>query len=156
MRAILSLTLLSLIAAGCGLLSPGGKDSKLSATITVTDTTGKTNTQFHSGEPFDVSFFLRNTRSDSVSYGMAGSIALFEIYEGNLMVSSSNMGCPIPQIVINGSLPPGDTLMFNWRAPSGCTPVTLSPGSYQIRSRSPGFDTSKVNPAQPIVLSIIQ
>lgn len=115
MRAILSLTLLSLIAAGCGLLSPGGKDSKLSATITVTDTTGKTNTQFHSGEPFDVSFFLRNTRSDSVSYGMAGSIALFEIYEGNLMVSSSNMGCPIPQIVINGSLPPGDTLMFNWR-----------------------------------------
>ena len=156
MRAILSLTLLSFIAAGCGLLSPGDKDGKLTATLTVTDTTGKPATQFYSGEPFDVSFFLRNTRSDSVSYGMAGSIPLFEIYEGNVMVSSSNMGCPVPQIVISGSLPPGDTLRFNWRAPSGCTPITLSPGSYQITSRSPGFDTSKVNPAQPIGVSIIQ
>ena len=135
-------------------------DIVLEATFALTDTLGKTTSQFHSGDNFYLSFFLTNTSKDTLTYyrGSSAPSILFQILKDDSVVASSTDGYAFLMVVTRGSLAPGQKLDSDWKAPT--TPaqyprVILQPGQYKSVVFSPDFNEAKMEKASPISFEVI-
>ncbi len=160
MKRGISLILIAVFFSGCDLLtSSSGEKQDLNPGFTLTDTLGRNTGHFHPGENFDVSFSLRNTTGDTLTYYHTGPAVVFSIMKGDSIVATSIDGYLFPQVVIGTRLAPGDTLQAKWRAPN--TParpdtLVLAPGLYEATVRFPTFQQLKTDTISPIGFWIVQ
>jgi hypothetical protein len=139
--------------SGCDLLkTKSGGNGNLTATLVLTDTTGRKTSTFHSGEPFEMCFSLANTRTDTLTY-VGDNIdppVVFQISRDDSLVWRSPLAGS--HHIVHRSIPPGDTLQGQWKVA-----VALSPGSYVAGvSLIGGWDTRHVNPMPTIPFSVVQ
>jgi hypothetical protein len=153
------MVLISLTAAGCGLISSNA-NGKLTATFTLADSAGHPSTTFYSGDHFDMSFSLINTTADTLTYhrGSTAPPVIFEILRSDSVVATSIDGYAFVQVVLGGFVAPGDSLIGDWEAPN--TPaqsprVVLSPGSYQAKVLYPAFEQTETNSVSTINFAIV-
>lgn len=161
MKAIISFALLSILLAGCDLLkNKSNGNAVLSASFSLTDTTGKPMGIIHPSQQFDLSFLLINTTADTITFhrGNSGPSVTFQILKDDSIVATSVDGYAFLQVVLGGFVAPHDTLRAYWKAPT--TPaqnpiVTLYPGSYEAKVLFPTFDQVNVNPVSQIEFSVV-
>jgi hypothetical protein len=160
MMKSIPLLLIAVFLAGCDLLSPGSSaDSAPNPSFTLTDTLGRSTSQFHTGEDFYMYFSLRNTTGDTLTYYHTGPSIIFSILKGDSLVATSVDGMAFPQVVIGDVVPPGDTLRARWRAPSSPARVEkliLAPGSYEAEVSFPWFAEAKFRALPPITFSVVE
>ncbi len=137
--------------------SPGV--SILTASFTLTDTSGRGIPQVRSGEDFLMSFSLINTTLDTLTYesGYGGPVG-FRILQNDSTIATSADGYAFPEAFLRGYLAPGDTMRAQWKAPN--TParipkVVLAPGTYQAWVGFPNFHEAKVNPIPTIAFIVV-
>jgi hypothetical protein len=162
MKLLMLLILIALFTGGCHHATAPNEETKtLTATFTLTDTTGRTAAQFRSGEAFLISFALTNNTPDTITYRSGIPIVSFTILKNDSVFTSSYFGCPIPKtssILIVGHVPPGQTLQSSWKAPTPLCqsiPMVLVSGSYQACVSFPFFSGVKVDSVAPIPFTVI-
>ena len=105
MKKLVLVTIITFLINGCNLVNSNPNEySILSPKFSIVDTLGKTTTQFHSGESFELSFSLINITGDTVSYSWSAPMVAFRIYKGDTIVTSSYYGCPEPNFYATSSL----------------------------------------------------
>ena len=134
-------------------------NGSLTATFTLTDTTGKRVDQLHSGEAFVLSFMLINITKDTlISHNMFMQPVIFSILENDSTVATSIDGMVFQQWMVDWHIAPGDSLQLKWKAPAPLAfpnwKVVLRPGTYTATVAFPNFQQGKVNPVSPIIFSI--
>ncbi len=160
MKSWISFMLIAFLFAGCDLLSPGPSgDSTQNPSFTLSDTLGRSTSQFNTGEDFDMYFSLRNTTGDTLTYYHSGPSIIFSILKGDSIVATSVDGMAFPQVVIGDVVPPGDTLKARWTAPNSPARVEkliLPPGSYEAEVSFPRFAEAKFRALPPITFSVVE
>ncbi len=157
MKTIASMVIASLVAAGCGLVnSKTGGNGNVTASFSLTDTTGQIDTTFAPGQNFYMTFLLINTSGKTVTYASANfPLINFEVLQGDSIIgvtlyAISNI-VPIPV-----KLPPSDTLRGECEAPIDLTTIspqhtlvhiTLAPGQYFAKAIYPGISGANVSGA---------
>jgi len=160
MRTFNLLALIAILMCACNrATTPTEGKGFLTATFTLSDTTGQASTVFHSGQQFDVSFSVTNTTMETLTYYYTLPPVIFQILKGDTSVATSVDGYVFPQVVLRGYLAPGRALQGAWKAPN--TPaqnpkVVLAPGSYEAHVSFRNFEQVKVNQVSPITFSIVQ
>ena len=167
MRKKTLILLISLLATGCGLLNTkGGSSNGLTATFTISDTTGRATSTFRSGEAFLLSFVLINNSGDTFTahYPPMPPIR-FEVLRGDSVVVISNpqpTGPIIPHsnVVIEATfLEPHDTVHAQWKAPN--TPyensgIVLADGDYMAQVSFPSYDKAIMDTVQTVSFSVVK
>ena len=154
MKRTALMLLLSVAVAGCGLVNSktSGSDN-ITASFSLTDTTGQADTTFAPGQNFYMTFFLVNTSGKTVTYTTVDVPAInFEILKGDSVIGGnvfavSNIANPLPIKFL-----PGDTLRESCEAPkyvvgAGGTPLVLGPGSYFAKAIFPQITGANVSGA---------
>ncbi len=159
MKTTTMIALISLVLAGCGLLnSKGGGSQNLTATFSLTDTTGKADTTFRSGQQFMMSFLLVNTTPDTIIYYsvFCNPSVIFGIFRNDTEIVGSPAGCD--NLIGPNYFKPGDTLRGQWEAPNSYEGlVILPPGSYAAKVVFPNLGEIKgVSPVTPLSFSVIK
>lgn len=159
MKEFPTFALVAAIITGCGVMGPDPAATyDLTANFFVTDSAGKAETHFVSGESFDMSFsMVNNSRDTLVYYGSPQPPVVFRILKNGRVVATSIDGYAFPEVVVGRVLFPGDTLSGYWRAPTTpaqIPPVLLSPGTYQAEVVFPEFKDKTINRIAPISLVI--
>ncbi|MBI5472903.1 MAG: hypothetical protein HY961_11210 [Ignavibacteriae bacterium] len=162
MKATLLIFALALGVVACDLGDePNNPVEPLSATVQLTDTSGREMTVFHPGESFDIRFALTNTTAKTLTYyrGSSAPDVLFWVFRNDSLVASSTDGYAFLMVVSTGYLEPRETLRGFWRGPT--TPaqhprVLLSPGAYVLRVSFPTFDQAETRRVPPIQFSIVE
>jgi hypothetical protein len=151
MRTMAFMLLISLFAAGCGLVnSKAGGDDSVTASFSLTDTTGRADTTFAPGQSFYMTFLLVNTTPNTVTYTTVDVPPInFEILEGDSVIGRnvfavSYIANPLPIKFL-----PGDTLSGSCEAPkyilgAGGAQVVLLPGSYVAKAIFPQISGANV------------
>lgn len=161
MKSTLIITL-ALGIAGCDL---GDKSINpvelLSATVQLTDTTGRETTTFHTAENFDINFKLTNMTGKRLTFyrGSSAPDVLFIVFRGDSVVASSIDGYVFAMVISAGYLEPGQTMRGHWRGPT--TPfqypkVLLARGVYRLTVSFPIFDQAETKGVPAIEFSIIE
>lgn len=135
----------SLVASGCGLMNSkaAGSDHVIGS-VSLTDTTGQTDTTFAPGQNF--SYVLMNTTDKTLTYTTAEEPpANFQIllqacpfnWIGESVFAVSTVANPLPLKLL-----PGDTLKISVEAPQDLVdlkgaPLDLLPGSYTVVASHP-------------------
>ncbi len=153
--------MLIVLLTGCHFLGIANQSNDtIYATFSMTDTTGKATTVFHSGESFDLSFSMKNTTKDTLIYGWAPPMVSFEIIGNDSTVSYSYEGCPVPNYIVTAAeWAPGKSITESWKAPtSPCMQhkVILAPGSYVAKVHYPNIKNRKVTVSSPIKFTVVQ
>ncbi len=151
--------LVAAVLIGRGIVSPHPAGTyDLTANFFVTDSAGKVETHFASGESIDMSFSMVNSSRDTlVYYGSPGPPVVFRIVKNGAVVATSIDGYAFPQVVVGRVLLPGDSLTGHWRGPTtpAQTPrVVLQPGTYQAEVVFPDFRKKTVNPVGPVTFVV--
>ena len=160
MKMMTTLALIAILIAGCDILkTKSNGNGGLTATFSLTDTTGHVATVFHSGEQFLMSFSVVNTTNDTLTYHYSEPPVIFSILKDGNVVASSTDGYVFPMNVNAGFVAPGKALAGSWKAPN--TPaqnpkVMLAAGTYQASVSFSQFEEAKVNPVSTITFSVIQ
>ena len=167
MRKITLMLLLSLFATGCGIVNTEvGSANSLTTTFTISDTTGKATSTFHSGEPFLLSFALINNSGNTFTAHFPPMPPFrFEILQGNSVLVYSNPKptdsiIAFPNSIIEAMfLEPHETVHAQWRAP--ITPnensgIVLAPGSYTAEVSFPSYGEAILDTVQYISFSVGQ
>ena len=160
MKKLASIVIASLVVAGCGLVnSKTGGSGNVTATFSLTDTTGQADTTFAPGQNFYMTFLLINTSGKTVTYASPDlPLINFQVLQGDSIIGAtvyavSNL-VPIPV-----KLPPGGTLRGECEAPVDLTTIspqhtlvhiTLAPGQYIAKATYPqisGANTSGASDA---------
>ena len=136
-------------------------NGSLTATFTLTDSTGKRVNQLHSGETFVLSFMLINSTKDTlISHDELLQPVIFRILESDSTVASSIDGFVFQGRFQGWHLAPRDSLQHKWIAsttpPKFYSEVVLRPGTYTATVTFPNFQQGKVNPVSPIIFFITQ
>ncbi|HVN48143.1 MAG TPA: hypothetical protein VMU30_04910 [Bacteroidota bacterium] len=158
MLFLISVTLTALFISSCHhSTAPDDEIKTLTATFTLTDTTGHPASQFHSGEEFVLLSSITNATQDTLIYRFDIS---FKIIKNDSVIIYSTDGCSMPPYYYpgDGHFYPGQTLTSNWIAPTPtCKSSTtiLAPGSYQACVLLPYFLNRKVDSVAPIPFTII-
>ena len=146
MKRVGLILVISMVAAGCGLVnSKTSGPASITAVFSMTDTTGHADTTFAPGQNFDLTFLLINTGSTTITYQAGTRIPLigFEILQGDSVIGGtiyaiSNIANPPPI-----KMQPGDTLRGECEAPIDLWATTpqhvpvhfaLAPGSYVAKA----------------------
>ena len=143
---------------GCNILGiPYTTRVTINSTFTLTDTTGHKIDSIPSGKPFILTYTIKNTTIDTLTFDYAYSSTYFEIFRNQRMVTSSALKCP--QGIYGGSfmLLPGESLKRAWKGPTSvCVPgpLYLLPGTYQAEVFYPRSPQVNIHPVQPITFSI--
>jgi len=148
--------------SGCDILQTKSDNNyNLTASFNLSDTTGQESNTFNSGESFNMSFRLINSTPDTLTYtrGSPAPSVIFQILREDSVEATSVDGYAFLQVVLGGSLAPGDTLKGFWKAPN--TPaqypkVILTSGNYQAKVTFPKFNNANINQVSPINFSIIK
>jgi hypothetical protein len=158
MKTIIIFGLIAICINGCN-QSTSPSDKPLTTTFTLTDTSGQTVSQFHSGEEFKLAFTVTNTTKDTLTFyrGSTAPAVIFQIMKNDSVIASSVDGYAFLAVVLGGYVAPGQSLQGEWKAPN--TPaqnpkVLLNPGSYQAKVLFPNFNQAKVNPVSSITFSV--
>jgi hypothetical protein len=138
MKTAVWLMLVALWFRGCELLqSPGPSDGPVRITMTLTDTTGAPQREFHVDEPFMLMAITTNTGSAHQDYQRTGPTGFFEIRSGDSIVSTSIDGQAWIQVVREEQLPGGASDTIAWLGPQPRSSlwkrIVLDPGTYTAR-----------------------
>lgn len=161
MRKIISyLILIIVFLTGCNFLGSGNHSKNtIYATFLMTNTAGEATKVFHSGESFDLSFSMKNTTEDTLTYSWTYPMISFEILGSDSTVSYSYDGCATPAFGGTAKWAPGKSITGSWKAP---TPIcmqdegVLVPGTYLAEVNFPDVKNMKVIVSSPIKFTVIQ
>jgi hypothetical protein len=162
MKPTTFMVILALGVAGCDLgEGQANRVEVLSATLQLTNTSGRDAVTFHPAEDFDVTFTLTNTTGKRVTFyrGSSAPDVLFRVLEADSVVASSVDGYVFLMVTSIGSLEPGQSMRGYWRGPT--TPhqyprVVLSPGVYNLAVRFPKFDGALSKEVPAIPFSVVE
>lgn len=146
MKAVGLVLLISMVAAGCGLVSSKSSGpGSITAVFSITDTTGHADTTFAPGQNFYITFSLINTGSSTILYQTGGRVPLigFEILKGDSVIGGSIYAMPNIANTPPEKILPGDTLRGECEVPIDLLATTaqhalvhfvLTPGSYVAKA----------------------
>ena len=165
MKSIIFPLLISLGAAGCGLVnSKATPPDNLTAGFNLQDTTGQTDTSFQSGQKFVMSFSLINSTDHAITF-LVNSIppVHFQIWRNDTLIGTSVYALTNSFVSIPDTLAPGDTLQEQCVAPTSLLAVPaaqgsldLTPGQYQAKVVYPGFSGAQVSCVSSIGFTVTQ
>ena len=160
MKTMAFFTFFAILIDGCDILkTKSNGNGGLTATFSISDTTGHASTVFHSGDHFMVSFSLANTTNDTLTYGYTGTPIRFRILQDGREIASSTDGVVFLQYVQGGFIAPGDTFAASWKAPNTQfqnPKVVLMPGTYQATVLFSQVAEARVATVLPITFSVVQ
>ena len=150
----------TVIALGCNKITgPTNDKSPVLVTFTLSDTTGKSATEFRYGEDFEMSVSVTNISPDTVTYHSGMPALRFLVMMDSNVAAGSVLGCVLPGVVRRSHLDPGKTLESVWIGPASVCEsqkVNLPPGSYEARVVLPAFDSISVEPVTPIAFMVVR
>ena len=113
LKTFISLAVGAFLICACNqVTTPTEGGGFLTAKFTLTDSTGKATTVFHSGQQFAMSFSVTNTRMYTITYhrGNSGPSVIFQILKGDSSIATSVDGYVFPMVVLGGYVAPGQAL----------------------------------------------
>jgi len=161
MKRLIIPGLFFLLSIGCNHNPVSTNNIYSNPSFTITNTRGVSSTIFTMGEQFNMSFQFINSYNYTLNYfrGSTEPPVVFEILKNDNIIATSVDGYAFAQIVIGGSLAPGDTLKNQWTAPNTINQipkVILTPGSYQAKVLYPSFGQSKADSYLIINFQVVQ
>jgi len=160
MKKIAFFTLIAFFISTCS-HSTSPSEIILHGNFSLTDTSGHSSSQFHSGEEFILKYTLTNSSKETLTYhtGNSGPSIIFRIQKNDSTVASSVDGYVFAAVVITRHLSPGHSLNETWLAPT--TPaqdpkVVLEPGEYKALVHYPSFEEAMVDSVAPILFSVVE
>lgn len=157
MKVVIPIILSLVLLTGCKLLGIGYDIyTTIVPVFNLTDTTGHTVRKIPSGEPFDLSFSLKNTTKDTLNFNSATPVIYFELFRNGSIVSVSDLNCTyfLEGILV---LYPGQSITRIWKAPASfCSPgqIYLLPAEYTAKVFYPSCPQVKIISPGPIKFSI--
>ena len=165
MKSIIFVLLVSLAAAGCGLVnSKATATDNLTASFTLQGPTGQTDTTFQSGQQFIMSFSLTNSTGHPIT-DLSSSIPAvhFQIWKNDSLIGMSVYAMSNAFVSIPDTLAPGATLQEQCQAPTSLRAaapaqgnLSLPAGQYEAMVVYPGFTGAQVNCASSLVFTVTQ
>ena len=137
---IIGVLILSLLFGCKKIGTEAGMKGEIDTELTITDTTGVVATLFKTGDNFDMYFTIINQTNYDYQYSYSGIRVVFEIRQGDSLISSSIDGLAWPASVEKGNFKKGVKYTFKWRAPNSPlnsqlgTDTILNPGQYVAKA----------------------
>ncbi len=167
MRTIASTLLVSLVAAGCGLVNSNvGGTKNVTATFNLTDATGHADTTFAVGQNFYMTFRLINTSPDTVTFSDPTVPPIhFEILKDDSVVAATVYAVMNVVVIPPTKLAPGKSLNGECEVPVNLksispqhtlVPVVLSPGSYVAKASYPSIGGVNVTGTSAVGFTVHQ
>ncbi|MCL4511185.1 MAG: hypothetical protein M1470_08970 [Bacteroidetes bacterium] len=167
MRTITLMLLLSLVAAGCGLVNSNvGATKGVTATFDLTDMTGHSDTTFAVGQNFYMTFRLINGGPDTVTYSDPTVPPIhFEILKNDSVIGATVYAVMNVVVIPPSKLLPGKSLDGQCEAPVDLktispqhtlVPVVLSPGSYIAKASYPTISGANVTDTSVVGFTVHQ
>ena len=167
MRTITLMVLLSLVAAGCGLVNSNvGTTKGVTATFDLTDIAGHSDTTFAVGQNFYMTFRLINGGPDTVTYSDPTVPPIhFEILKNDTVIGATVYAVMNVVVVPPSKLLPGKSLDGQCEAPVDLktispqhtlVAVVLSPGSYVAKASYPNISGANVTGTSTVGFTVHQ
>ena len=148
-----------LLVFGCNSDTPVQNNSDISTSFTLSNTSGVSETIFHSGESFDMHFVLHNFSGTDLIYNYTGYEVMFQMEQEDSIIASSIDGLGFYLNIMSGKVKDGESFTSNWRAPNTVTQdpkIILPVGTYKARVLHKNFFNNYQVPAtKEILFSIV-
>ncbi len=121
-----------LLLIGCNQFQAPPKT--LSVDIKLAKLDGTSSDSFHAGEKFDVRLIISNRTGEIRRYNYTPPNYVFKVLKNDTVMITSIDGLSFPQVFVNDSIMPDQTISYAWIAPTSVIQpngIQLMPGRYQ-------------------------